>query len=245
MDGLVGHLTEVLPHDPMIESGSASRCSCTAARQVILGGLVVLGTLPLVVGLLVVLYKRGTESSKERPMADEQTDEPRNGAAARAAPRDGKSDRHVSRQGAQLAGHRLDVLGVIAVGGMAGADARYGLGLVLPHRTGDWPWATLLINISGCFLIGVLMIIITEVRQAHRLVRPCLGVGVLGGYTTFSTYAVDALSMARADRFGLALGYLILTPVLAVLACAVGAGVTRFIGVPRGHRVHPQRRTGR
>lgn len=119
------------------------------------------------------------------------------------------------------------------------------MGLALPHRNGDWPWATLLINISGCFLMGVLMIIITEMRQAHRLVRPCLGVGVLGGYTTFSTYAVDALSMARADRFGLALGYLILTPVLAVLACAVGAGVTRFIRGAREHRLHLQRRTGR
>jgi CrcB protein len=89
------------------------------------------------------------------------------------------------------------------------------------------------------------MITITEVRQAHRLVRPCLGVGVLGGYTTFSTYAVDALSVARADRFGLALGYLVLTPVLAVLACAVGAGITRFIGGARERRLQPQRRTGR
>jgi fluoride exporter len=214
-------------------------------RQMILGGLVVLGALRPVVGLLVVLYKRGTESSKERPMADEQTDEPWNGSAARAAPLDGEADRHVSRRGAQLAGHRLDVLAVIAVGGMAGAEARYGTGLALPHRTGDWPWATLLINTSGCFLIGVLMIVITEVRQAHRLVRPCLGVGVLGGYTTFSTYAVDALSTARAGRFALALGYLILTPVLAVVACAVGAGVTRFIGRAREHRLHPQQRTGR
>lgn len=174
-------------------------------------------------------------------MADEQADEPRNGPAARAAPHDGGADRHVSRQGAQLAGHRLDVLGVIALGGMAGAEVRYGMGLALPHRTGDWPWATLLVNISGCFLIGVLVIMITEVRQAHRLVRPFLGVGVLGGYTTFSTYAVDALSVARADRFGLALGYVIVTPVLAVLACAVGAGITRFIGRAREHRLHPQR----
>jgi CrcB protein len=109
------------------------------------------------------------------------------------------------------------------------------LGVVLPHQSGSWPWATLLINTSGCFLIGVLVIVITEVRQAHRLVRPCLVVGVLGGYTTFSTYAVDVLSMARAERSGLALAYLVLTPVLAVLACAAGVAITRLLAVAEEH----------
>ena len=44
-----------------------------------------------------------------------------------------------------------------------------------------------MVNTSGCLLIGVLMVLIVEARQGHRLVRPFLGVGVLGGYTTFST----------------------------------------------------------
>ena len=103
-----------------------------------------------------------------------------------------------------LAGHPLEVLGAIAAGGVVGAEARYTLGLALPHAVGTWPWSTLLINVSGCLLIGVLMVVITELVKPHRLLRPFLGVGVLGGYTAFSTYAVDALSLVtgRAGELG-------------------------------------------
>jgi CrcB protein len=137
----------------------------------------------------------------------------------------------------ELAGHPLDVLGVIAAGGVIGAEARYGLGLALPHGTGGWPWATLLINVSGCLLIGVLMVVITEFVEPHRLVRPFLGVGILGGYTTFSTYTVDAISLAEAARPGPAVAYVVVTPVLAVLACALGAGATRLaVRLPAARR---------
>jgi CrcB protein len=129
----------------------------------------------------------------------------------------------------KLAGHPLDVLGTIAAGGVVGSEARYGLGLALPHAVGSWPWATFLENLSGCLLIGVLMVVITELVTPHRLVRPFLGVGVLGGYTTFSTYAVDGLSLAAAGRAGVAVAYLMVTPVTAVLACAAGAAATRLI----------------
>jgi fluoride exporter len=145
----------------------------------------------------------------------------------------------------ELAGHPWDVLGAIAAGGVIGAEARYGIGLVLPHVAGGWPWATLLINITGCLLIGVLMVVITELAEPHRLVRPFLGVGVLGGYTTFSTYTVDVLSMAEAGRLGPALGYLVATPVAAVLACAAGAGATRQIAGTVDRRTGRDREDGR
>jgi fluoride exporter len=161
---------------------------------------------------------------EETAMADEQADELNEPPATTARP-----DAGVRRRAPSHPAQR-DVLAAIAVGGVAGAEARYGIGVVLPHTSSERPWATLLINISGCFLIGVLMITITEFVEVHPLVRPCLGVGVLGGYTTFSTYAVDALSLARAGRTGIALAYLVSTPVLAVLACAAGAGVARLIG---------------
>jgi fluoride exporter len=129
----------------------------------------------------------------------------------------------------ELAGHPVDVLGAIAAGGVLGAEARYGLSLALPHAEGGWPWATLLQNVSGCLLIGILMVVITERVQPHRLVRPFLGVGVLGGYTTFSTATVDVLQLAVAGRPLLGLGYVVLTPVLAVLACSIGVAATRLI----------------
>lgn len=136
----------------------------------------------------------------------------------------------------ELAGHPLDVLGAIAVGGVIGTEARYGIGLVWPHGPSGWPWATLLINVSGCLLIGALMVVITEFVEPHRLARPFLGVGILGGYTTFSTYTVDAISLADGARPGLAVAYLVVTPILAVLACALGAGATRLAARLAGFR---------
>ncbi|WP_219416928.1 fluoride efflux transporter FluC [Pseudonocardia nigra] len=140
------------------------------------------------------------------------------------------------------AGHRLDVLGAIAAGGVLGAEARYGLGLALPHAPKGWPWSTLLVNISGCLLIGVLMVVITELVRPHRLVRPFLGVGVLGGYTTFSTATVDALTLLDAGRPAAALGYLVATPALAVLGCAIGVVAARLLA---GRSLRPPAETPR
>jgi CrcB protein len=124
---------------------------------------------------------------------------------------------------------RAAVLAAIAVGGVAGAEARYGLGVALPHDPGQWPWATLLVNVSGCALIGVLMVVLLELTDPHPLVRPLLGVGVLGGYTTFSTYSTDALTLLQDGHAGAAVGYVLLTPVLAVAAVAAGVGATRRV----------------
>jgi CrcB protein len=138
-------------------------------------------------------------------------------------------DLAVPAQRRELAGHPWEVLGTIAVGGVVGAEARYGFGLLLPHSAGDWPWSTLLVNLSGCFLIGVLMVVITELVTAHRLVRPFLGVGVLGGYTTFSTATVDSLTLLDAGRPLAALGYTVATCTLAMAACAAAVVVTRLL----------------
>ncbi|GAA1676534.1 hypothetical protein GCM10009733_086790 [Nonomuraea maheshkhaliensis] len=80
---------------------------------------------------------------------------------------------------------------------------------------------------SGCLLIGVLMVLITEARPAHRLVRPFLGVGVLGGYTTFSTYAVDVRRTVEAGAPLTGLAYLVATMLAAVAATAAGVWLTR------------------
>jgi fluoride exporter len=118
-------------------------------------------------------------------------------------------------------------LAAVAVGGVLGAEARYGLSVLMPHDPGQWPMVTWLINVSGCFLIGVLMCSITELTSPHRLVRPFLGVGVLGGYTTFSTAMVDVQQLALAGRGGAALGYMLSTLVGAVVAAFTGVAVTR------------------
>jgi fluoride exporter len=131
------------------------------------------------------------------------------------------------------------VLAAIALGGVLGAEARYGMAVWLPHQPAQLPVATLLVNASGCFLIGVLMVV-TEPTAPHRLVRPFLGVGVLGGYTTFSTATVEVQQLVQNGRAGPALGYLLVTVVAALIATASGMALTRAMGT-----VWVRRRAGR
>lgn len=114
------------------------------------------------------------------------------------------------------------VIAAVAVGGAVGAAARYGASLLWPTGAGAFPWTTLMVNAVGCALMGVLMVLVTEVRPGHRLLRPFLGTGVLGGFTTFSAYAVDVQRLTAARQPLLALTYLAGT-LLAALAAVWGA----------------------
>jgi fluoride exporter len=115
----------------------------------------------------------------------------------------------------------------VALGGALGALARWGIGLAWPTPHGAFPLATLLINVVGCLLMGMLVVHVAEIREAHPLVRPFLGVGVLGGFTTFSTFAVDAQQLLAGGRLGIALGYLAATVVASVGAAALGLALAR------------------
>ncbi|MGC5410414.1 fluoride efflux transporter FluC, partial [Streptomyces sp. DT225] len=100
------------------------------------------------------------------------------------------------------------VVAVVALGGAVGASARYGASLLWPTASGGFPWTTLVVNATGCAVIGVFMVVISEAWAAHRLVRPFFGTGVLGGFTTFSTYAVDIEQLVARGRAGTGLVYL-------------------------------------
>jgi fluoride exporter len=128
---------------------------------------------------------------------------------------------------------RWDLLAAIAVGGVIGAEARYGAGLALPHSGAEFPWSTLLVNVSGCLLIGVLMVVLLELRSPHRLLRPLLGVGVLGGYTTYSSFAVEVQQLVRQHRPGIALSYLAAT----VLGCAAAVWLSTAVTSATGRAV--------
>src|SRR5450631_1841950 len=119
------------------------------------------------------------------------------------------------------------VLAVIAAGGAIGATARYLIGQAWPTPIGAFPASTLAINVLGCALIGVLMVLITDVWSGQRLLRPFLGTGVLGGFTTFSTYAVDIQRLVAGAHLGTALLYLAVTPIGALLAVWAAATATR------------------
>jgi len=115
-------------------------------------------------------------------------------------------------------------LAAVAIGGAIGGVSRY-----LALAAGRAPWTTLGINVVGCAAIGVLMVLAVDRWPDVRLLRPLLGTGVLGGFTTFSTYAADVDGLARAGRWLTAAGYLIATPVLCLGAVAVAVAVTRLL----------------
>ncbi|MFL6120531.1 fluoride efflux transporter FluC [Actinophytocola sp.] len=148
-------------------------------------------------------------------------------------PIDPDVDLRVSAQRRELVRHHGPVLGMIALGGGLGALARYGLARLLPTPARGFPWATFVTNVAGCLLIGVLMVLITELWAAHRLVRPFFGVGVLGGFTTFSTYAVEFHGLLRPGTVVLAFAYLAGTLVTALLATLAGVWLTRAVRTRR------------
>ncbi|MFJ8002231.1 fluoride efflux transporter FluC [Streptomyces sp. NPDC096310] len=118
---------------------------------------------------------------------------------------------------------------VVALGGAIGASARYGAALLWPTAPGTFPWTTLTVNAVGCAVIGVFMVVITELWAAHPLVRPFFGTGVLGGFTTFSTYAVDIQRLVADGRAGLGMALLGLTPLAAFAAVWSAVWATRRV----------------
>ncbi|QFR02341.1 fluoride efflux transporter CrcB [Streptomyces phaeolivaceus] len=115
------------------------------------------------------------------------------------------------------------VVAVVAVGGGIGAGARYAAALLWPTGTTGFPWTTFWVNVVGCFVIGLFMVAITERWTAHRLVRPFFGTGVLGGFTTFSTYAVDIQRLIEEGRPATGLAYLAATLLAALTAVRLAA----------------------
>ncbi|MFI9151587.1 fluoride efflux transporter CrcB [Streptomyces sp. NPDC053367] len=119
------------------------------------------------------------------------------------------------------------VVAAVAAGGAIGATARYAASLLWPAHSGGFPWTTFWVNVSGCAVIGVFMVLVVEARAVHRLVRPFFGTGVLGGYTTFSTYAVDIRTLLDEGHPATALAYLAATLLAALTAVRLGVTAAR------------------
>jgi CrcB protein len=121
----------------------------------------------------------------------------------------------------------LPVVGVVALGGVIGSLLRYQAGLIWPTPVGAFPTTILLVNLLGCLVIGVFLTVVTEVWTPHRLVRPFFGTGVLGGFTTFSTYSLDVVTLVRVGQSARAIEYLFATAIGAMLAVTLGVLTTR------------------
>lgn len=131
------------------------------------------------------------------------------------------------RHGPTLRGRPWDVIGVVALGGVIGAMGRFGIAVGWPASAGTFPWATFATNVVGCALIGALMVLITEVWTAHRLVRPFVGTGILGGFTTFSAYSVEVERLVAEGAAQTGLALLVAMPVAALVATWLAAVLVR------------------
>jgi len=132
------------------------------------------------------------------------------------------------------------LLVVIAVGGALGSLGRWAVstvvGRVVGHGAGQMAWATWAENLSGAFLLGMLIVTVFQVRGSSRYLRPFLAVGVLGGYTTFSTYMLDTRDLLAAGHLPTALGYLLGTLLGGLAAVWAGLGAGRGLVAARMRR---------
>jgi fluoride exporter len=128
------------------------------------------------------------------------------------------------RNGMHLDGRELSA---IFAGGFAGVAARAEIGDLLVHPTGGWPWATLIVNVAGAFLLGYFVTRLQERLPLSAYRRPFLGTGVCGGLTTFSAMQVELLQMLDAGRVGLALAYAIVSIVAGFAGVAVATNLVR------------------
>ncbi|CZT34999.1 fluoride efflux transporter CrcB [Rhizobium sp. 9140] len=123
----------------------------------------------------------------------------------------------------------LNVL-LVAVGGALGSVLRYLCGVASVRLMGaGFPWGTLFVNITGSFLIGVLSEVIARRFGASPELRLFLVTGVLGGYTTFSAFSLDAAMLAEQGHFGSAVLYVALSLVLSGLGVFAGLALMRAI----------------
>lgn len=115
------------------------------------------------------------------------------------------------------------VLLEVAVGGALGTAARYALGRLVPVAPRTFPTTTFTINVVGAFLLGTLIGWVARHRPDDVRLRALIGIGVLGGFTTFSTFAVETEQLLRAHCEGLAIAYVLGSVVVGTLAARLGA----------------------
>ena len=113
-------------------------------------------------------------------------------------------------------------LALISVGGVVGACARYELSRTWPTAVGQFPTTTLLINVGGAFVLGFLLEWLTRHRSLEHWARFCIGVGVLGAFTTFSTFATDLVLLVDSGDGAIAVAYAITSVVGGLAAATAG-----------------------
>lgn len=122
----------------------------------------------------------------------------------------------------------LGTAAVVAVAGAAGTLCRYGASVVGVRLCGSrFPWATLVVNVVGAFLIGAVMASFAARGHLDGRLRVALTAGFLGGFTTYSAFAFETVTLAERRDTGLAVAYVAATLVFGLAACAAGVWLGR------------------
>ncbi|TKD51292.1 fluoride efflux transporter FluC [Sphingomonas baiyangensis] len=118
----------------------------------------------------------------------------------------------------------------VMAGGAIGAAARYAVNLAaLAWFGAGYPWATLLVNVAGGLAMGVLAGLLACVGAGGETLRLFIGVGVLGGFTTFSAFSLELVTLAERGLWIAAAGYALASVLGAALALAAGLALARSV----------------
>lgn len=124
----------------------------------------------------------------------------------------------------------LSIISFVALGGAIGSVARYGMMTAVGRWLGTtFPWGTLSVNVLGSFLMGVLIEVFVEELPISQELRAFLTVGVLGGFTTFSAFSLDAIMLFERGETGSAAAYICASVVLSVSALFAGLILMRHV----------------
>ena len=118
----------------------------------------------------------------------------------------------------------------VGVAGFFGAMSRYWLdGWISRLAGGGFPWGTFVVNVTGCFLIGVLATVLTERLLPHPSIRMAITVGFIGAYTTFSTFAYESLRQIQNGAVAMALVNVFGSVVVGITAAWIGVVAERAL----------------
>lgn len=117
---------------------------------------------------------------------------------------------------------QVRLLALVAVGGAVGTWGRAGLAQMIGREPGGWPWATLLVNLVGAFVLALMLEILGRFRRGHLALRLALGTGVMGGFTTYSAFAVETVDLLRTDQQVLAVVYVAISIIGGLMAALLG-----------------------
>ncbi|MEM8877492.1 MAG: fluoride efflux transporter CrcB [Pseudomonadota bacterium] len=124
----------------------------------------------------------------------------------------------------------MSILASVAAGGALGAMGRYLVGHWATTSFGTaFPWGTLIVNVVGSFLIAVFAFAMIERGDSGPAMRAFAITGVLGGFTTFSAFSLDALSLFERGETGLAAAYVLASVLLSVGGCMLGFLIVRAV----------------